>query len=95
MSIARQQIASLHAMGIDIYQQYRKHGEKPAIVNKAWFGGLLDLLNINEDNCQFSDALPISFDPVTKTLVLPLTITSDDASIKQQIWQKIKGDVEL
>jgi hypothetical protein len=95
MSIATQQVASLQAMGIDVYRLYQPHAERPAIVNKSWFQGLLNLLDITHEHCQFSDVQPISFDPINKILTLPLNLNLEDAALKREIWQKINGDVEL
>jgi hypothetical protein len=95
MSIANKQVSCLQAMGIDVYRRYQEQSEKASLTNKAWFSSLLSLLKITEQDCQFSDALPISYDPINKRLTLPFTIETDDASLKRDIWQQIKGDVEL
>lgn len=95
MSIASQQISCLQAMGIDVYRPYKKDSEKAAVLKKSWFPSLLNLLKLSEDNCQFSDSAPISYDPISKQLILPFTLDIDDAVLKREIWQHIKANVEL
>jgi len=92
--LAKHQKIALQAMGIDVYQRYQEKKARAALVNKPWFGDLLEFLGINEQDCQFSDTLPISFDPINKLLVLPFTVELDDASLKKQIWQHIKDNIE-
>ncbi|MFC4699838.1 hypothetical protein ACFO4O_06690 [Glaciecola siphonariae] len=93
MAIARAQAAALQAMGIDIYYAYQEESERPALAQKPWFESLIELLGITEHDCQFSDSLPISFDPINKKLVLPFTIENEDAVLKREIWQHIQADV--
>lgn len=91
--LPRHQKIALQAMGIDIYVSHQPKQALPAITKKSWFADLLSLLNITEQDCEFSDSLTIAFDSVNKQLVLPITISDDDAGLKKQIWQRIKDDI--
>jgi hypothetical protein len=92
MSIATEQIAILQAMGVDVYTPYEAAAPKAPIQQKDWFYSLLDFLGLDSSHCEFSDAHPISFDPINKTLILPLTINKDDAALKREIWQHIQDN---
>ncbi|WP_395342159.1 hypothetical protein PN836_000245 [Ningiella sp. W23] len=65
-----------------------------AISQKSWFPDLIALLKLDVQQCKFSDTAPISFDSVTKSLVLPATLAVDDAKLKREIWDAIKGELD-
>lgn len=90
MSIAKKQVAILQAMGVDVYTPFKPEADKAPLTQKDWFDSLLTYLGLDASDCEFSDSLPISFDPINKTLILPLTISQDDVTLKREIWQHIQ-----
>jgi hypothetical protein len=92
MSIAKKQVAILQAMGVDVYAPYEPESAQAAIKQKDWFDSLLSFLDLDASDCEFSDTLPIRFDSINKTLILPLTISKDDAALKREIWQHIQDN---
>jgi hypothetical protein len=92
MSIASEQIAILQAMGVDVYTAYEATAPQAPIQQKDWFNSLLNFLGLDLSCCEFSDAHPINFDPINKTLTLPLTVNKDDATLKREIWRHIQDN---
>nr|WP_168710939.1 hypothetical protein [Ningiella ruwaisensis] len=94
-SISKKQTALLQAMGIDVYRAYESEQEQAVISLKPWFNDVLALLNIQQEDCEFSDAQTISFDPISRRLTLPFTLTVADSDLKRSIWQAIQEHVDL